>query len=444
MPVANIHEFSFRKPYRSGDYGFLDKLVHGKSIVQLGEAVHVTREFPLVKLSLIQYLHEEKGFDLLAFEGSLLQAWIAQDLMYLQRNDEADIAAQVQELALFPLYQSAEMRRVIEYVIASQSTENPLYLTSFDVQHARCRAFQGSIESAVESFVGALQRHNPTFYSSFITRWRTAEGLQMRNQSDLEALIEDIELWISGISHQVGVASGLIHAKALSCIPLSLRNGFRLFEKDEAGGEYGEFREYISARNVLELRNCVSESGKVMVWAHHRHVSRNSTSKNGCSMGYYLSQTTGDELLTIGLFAGGGHAFEVNDRKFPYLVPRRLRPSREYGVERQLSAASTHDFLLDLLPLSVLDSAWSEATFSRIETRQRCPTSLAGDFDAAIFIQTVHPATLTFLPRYLLILLTIYGFLLDQILWFTALLAQTAISFLPDSESPNYTNHAKE
>src|SRR5262249_11711147 len=50
------------KPYAADDYRFLDRAVGGSSVVQLGESLHITEEFPRIRLALIRYLHEQLGF----------------------------------------------------------------------------------------------------------------------------------------------------------------------------------------------------------------------------------------------------------------------------------------------------------------------------------------------------------------------------------------------
>ncbi len=70
------------KPYAVDDYKFLDRAIGSAAIVQLGESLHITQEFPRVRLRLIQYLHEQLGFDTLALEGSLTQTWLAQETLY--------------------------------------------------------------------------------------------------------------------------------------------------------------------------------------------------------------------------------------------------------------------------------------------------------------------------------------------------------------------------
>jgi erythromycin esterase-like protein len=59
-------------------------------VVALGESIHLTREMPLVRLGVLRYLHEEKGFNVLALEGAMIDIWTAQENAYRSRQPLSD------------------------------------------------------------------------------------------------------------------------------------------------------------------------------------------------------------------------------------------------------------------------------------------------------------------------------------------------------------------
>ena len=65
------------KPYASAVYAFLSPALGSSRVVALGESIHVTSEMPWIRLQMVRYLHEEMGCNVIAFEGSLLDAWTA-------------------------------------------------------------------------------------------------------------------------------------------------------------------------------------------------------------------------------------------------------------------------------------------------------------------------------------------------------------------------------
>jgi erythromycin esterase-like protein len=75
-------------------YVFLPQVLEGVDIVTLGESIHMTHEFPLVRLGIVRELNEQLGFHTLAFEGSPLDLWATQDcfLSSARRPEDAKAA----------------------------------------------------------------------------------------------------------------------------------------------------------------------------------------------------------------------------------------------------------------------------------------------------------------------------------------------------------------
>ena len=59
------------------DLEFLRPLMEGKRIVQLGENTHGVREYNLLKARIVRFLHQELGYEVLAFESALYQCYDA-------------------------------------------------------------------------------------------------------------------------------------------------------------------------------------------------------------------------------------------------------------------------------------------------------------------------------------------------------------------------------
>ena len=151
--AAQAVAVDINSPYTPGAYSFLAHAVREASIVQLGESIHVTTEFPRARLQLIRYLHEQMGFDVLALEGSLTQAWLAQEHLYPISGPVDGRIEEAQRFGWFKLWNTLEMRELMAYVELSQRTPRPLYLTSFDVQTGASAEFgmgQGVLTSLVD------------------------------------------------------------------------------------------------------------------------------------------------------------------------------------------------------------------------------------------------------------------------------------------------------
>jgi erythromycin esterase len=433
--VEQTHPVPFLSAYAAETYGFLRRYVGDRSLVQLGESIHVTDELPRARLHLVRYLHEELGFDVIALEGSLVGSWLAQDHLYRSSEQLQAKATRAQELAWFGLWQTEPMRLVMEYVAETQSTRSPLYLASFDIQPGSSRAFGGSEAAALQALFDAMRSYSVLEDEGAAARWREAISPSLgcyrsasprASNEKIRALtaIGELERWTAAASTKVELATSATHAAALRRIPESLRGSVELCSEsiraDSTKG-YQEVRDRINATHAVALRDGVSRAHRIILWAHHSHVNHNSTGKNVPSMGQHLLQMAGKDLYTIGLFAGGGRALQVADDAFPPVVPRRIRPASDYGLEGHLGLLRTDDYFIDfstMRPGNPDCAVWFNELSSRLEIRDMAYFVPAKDYHAAVFVHVVHPAALSMLPRVLALLLTAYGFILDHLIAF--------------------------
>lgn len=418
--TSRVHPLDFNAPYRAADYVFLKDAVGARSIVQLGESIHVTSEFPRARLRLIQYLHEEMGFDVLAFEGSLIDTWLAQEFIYRSNLPERDKASQAMRIAFFGLWQTDPMREVLEYVIRTQSTPHPLYLSDFDIQPGMSRANRGAAAS-LGAFLDALRVYDPSANAAEVDSWKTT--LAPALNCDASAAGADVpvplDAWINKTATTVAAQRPAMHAEALRLVPSFIRARLAHCQAvREANGSrrvYQAERDRLNAANAIELQSRVSQSHRILLWAHHSHVNHNATGKNTPSMGQHLLAAAPNSLYTIGLFAGGGSAYDAFRLDQPGILgffPKPLRAIGDYGVESSLSRASDRDFFADFTAPGKLPDEWLQPSFGRAETSLKMPLILARDFNAAVFIQKVHPASLRLFPPWLSPLLTLGGFVM--------------------------------
>jgi erythromycin esterase len=400
------------KAYAADDFRFLDAAVGSASVVQLGESLHITAEFPRVRLRVVQYLHEQLGFDTLALEGSLTQTWIAQEHLY--RSTASQRVDRAQELAWFMLWRTAAMRELMAYVDSTASTPHPLYLTSFDVQVGSSAAYQGGARILTD-LLDTLRVYapppdparEPELHRGLAAIVGCEDHPEAVSADHAAQAVDDLETWIRTILPRVQPAS---HAVALSMIPNNLRDKLELCARTSgAPGKWQETRDEINARNAVMLRDQLSPAHKVILWAHHSHVTYNATGKQIPSMGQHLHDKLGRELYTIGTFAGSGRVIDG-----AVFGERNLPSISKVGVERMLGAVDRAAYFIDVsrLPSDDARAGWLVEQTSRHETLRR-PTVLAKDFDGAIYISRVHPSAFhdSLAVRWII---RIWGFMLEH------------------------------
>jgi erythromycin esterase-like protein len=142
-------------PYRPQDYDFLRSAVRDHSITQLGESIQLTEEFPRARVRMVRFLHEELGSDVIALEGSAVNAWPAMEALYQSPHDSA-ATRKAQEIAWFPLWDTDAMYELMAYIAQTQSTRDPLYLESFGMQAGASRGTGDRVFSQLFSAVARV------------------------------------------------------------------------------------------------------------------------------------------------------------------------------------------------------------------------------------------------------------------------------------------------
>ena len=108
----------------------LKNVIGDARIVMLGEQSHGDGSTFLAKTRLIKFLHQEMGFDVLAFESGLYDCAKSWELI---ENGE-DVTYAIQQGVFSIWTQSEQVQPLIHYIGDMASSENPLEIAGFDSQ----------------------------------------------------------------------------------------------------------------------------------------------------------------------------------------------------------------------------------------------------------------------------------------------------------------------
>ncbi len=108
----------------------LRELIGDARVIALGEQSHGDGACFAAKHRLVRFLHQEMGFDVLAWESGMFDCRLMHEALAGGKAvDEA------WRLGLFPIFgESAQVRDVLEYVASTQGSERPMELAGFDCQ----------------------------------------------------------------------------------------------------------------------------------------------------------------------------------------------------------------------------------------------------------------------------------------------------------------------
>lgn len=386
------------------DLQFLKEIIENKRIIQLGESSHGVKQYSQLKTRLVKFLHQEMGYNVIAFESSLFACF--ETHKRLQRNDISAVDAM--KNGILDIWHSRSALDLFQYVQETQSMENPLILAGFDVQlfnqyGAEVRSeFLFDLISVVDSSYAATIREFD--YSYAITRNKLDNDFFNYIDQEQDTITEVynqlskyfktnkelIQQKYSGSNIDIEVAIQIAYSIPLDIAQLSL------FFTDVVSSF--DIRDQGMSENVLSLALHQYPTEKIMIWAHNFHIKydlpavEQSTQFNGTTgMGTWLKQAFDDQLYTIGLFMYRGEA-ATNDR-----ITYPIQPHTQGSMESILYSARKKVVFLELSqPVEEDGNQWIfNSTRALSWGANPMQLIIKNNYDGILFIDTVTP------PRYL-------------------------------------------
>lgn len=381
------------------DLQFLKSVLGDRTIVQLGESAHGVAEFDKAKVRLIRFLHEEMGFNVIAFESSIFEC------------DQADRQARdlkpedIMGRSIFGVWHTEEVLELFRYLKLSKNTAHPLILAGFDVQTSST----SGLSKRPDAFAAVISPLDPA-YADFVLA-KDQEFIQMMRSSSWSQILttrkDEFKSYYQALTDWLDV-----HLEELvdlfpgtPPLPLILRQTAWSMGPyiDELTSDYPEdynFRDRGMAENIAFLAERAYPGEKIMIWAHNFHIQHDAGAvleyPGIVNMGSWVVQRFRPRLYTIGLLMYEGEAAWNN--RFVYHIP----PAAEGTVEAILNKTGRSYAFVDLLHRTFEPgNSWMFGPMILREwglySRHLIPRD---QFDGLLFIRTTHA------PRYV----TYYGF----------------------------------
>ncbi len=376
------------------DLQFLRTVIGARSLVQIGESSHGVGEFDSVKVRLIRFLHEEMGFDVIAFESGLYECFRADE--QASRLD----AATTMRNSIFGVWHAEETLPLFEYLRTTKATGRPLTLAGFDTQFspsarsdraADLAPLIAAIDPLLAEEARALDLELVRLASIPLDTARTEIAPKVEQMT---ASYQRIAEWID---HQLPRLERAfpdrplypqVMAQAMRMAPYEVR----CLATGAAGTDYGNIRDQGMAENVSFLIRRLYPGSKIVTWAHNYHVQHDATELSAANrnMGSYLVQRHRAELYTVGLFMYWGRA--ANNDRTQYSITAPTPNSLEALMGRATPPAS----FVDLLGQTPSDgTAWMfQPITSKSSGQWDQSQSHRRQYDGILFVDEVHP------PRY--------------------------------------------
>lgn len=323
----------------------LKQYIADASIVLLGEESHGDGTAFMTKSELVKFLHQELGFNVIAFESSMYLA--EKSFQNIQNKEDAKLELR---RSITPLWGWAvEVQPLINYIDEQKQSTHPLIVSGFDHQEIS----QTDRETFPFELYNSMEKENINFkdqeeqnaffkfYALLSSQFygknenltldslnyllSTFNNAGARILADLEKLEgKDMELLTQSMRNKLAVSSNAVYRKY----------------NDSRFNEYT--RDSIMAENIIWLKEKRYPNKKIIIWAANLHNARNAGSPYKTTMGDYIYRKYKDELYSIGFVANKGEMGTIQMQN-----SRSIEPAKENTLEYLFSKTEVPNFFLD-------------------------------------------------------------------------------------------------
>jgi erythromycin esterase len=358
----NAHPIPLTDANQAIDFSFLKPILQNKRVVSLGENFHRVKEYSSVKVSMIKYLHEELGYDVIAFESGMGDAAVAfEDANKLDTD-------MMMAASIFPIWHSEETLELFQYIQEQAKGDHPLYLAGYDMQF---NSFY--VTKVIAEAIAKLDKQQAKNYMD--TDLHAIQDLYdiinkkgtLQQSKDKQAYIKEAKKLINKYvpEYKKSIKFMKDHHKQLSAlypdnphmVNIMIRSMYdrisflRMITLEDKPSY--EFRDQFMFNNLQYLMNTVYKDKKFILWAHNDHLSKNTskgeileqgkwtTSFN--SLGERLHKQLKDQLYVVGLFMNQGESVAITSMK-----PFQIKPRPVGSLEHTIMQSGYDNTFVDL------------------------------------------------------------------------------------------------
>ena len=290
------------------DFNSIKEAIGNKRIVALGESTHGSGTFYELKSELVQYLHREMGFEVLAIESGLGDAYLS------FANIDTLSSQRLRDYSVFGNFRAHEALGLFEYLKSQSSSPIPLNYVGYDTQ--------ASSEYLFDQLKDILKDYDKELSDSLSTRmfsYQRSYGYGSNEDSINYLKHRDIFVATSNSARryleqnkEAILSKHNLNKTTYSIMVRSLRMFSTSYNLPyENRWEGFDLRDSLMADNIEWLLTEVYPDKKVVIWAHNAHIEKEEM-ENGYmkTMGQYLKERHPEEYYSIGIFAYSGVIYQ--------------------------------------------------------------------------------------------------------------------------------------
>ena len=343
----------------------------------------------MAKVRVIKYLHEELGYDVMAFESSTYECERA------QKTVATLTAVELMRACIFGVWHTAEVLPLFEYIKQTQGTVRRLILAGFDEQtsaftaNARPAVFRSLIAPLDSSYAQRVYETDSIFLANRTPAYATA------NQARLVAFYDSLTTFFAANRRTIEAAHRDDANVAVVARQAALSMTVFVRQLAATGPAGSDIRDLGMANNLDFLLSELYPGKKVIVWAHNFHIQHRENTRNASdttisslrTMGTWVAERHRPALYTIGLFMYRGSA--ASNERQPYMIT----PSQSGSLESILHRAPWRYSFVDFSQTRrELGTEWMWKPITGLSWGTQPERFVPRDeYDGILFIDTVHP-----------------------------------------------------
>lgn len=366
------------------DLSFLKEVLKDVQVIGMGEQSHGDGATFDAKVRLIKYLHEELGYNVIAFESGLYDCTKANELIQAGANAEEYLPK-----AVFSVWDCKEVKKLATYINETRKSQSPLIFSGFDCQVGGSLAKQGFIAD-VNKFIRELEvkTGKQLITDTIAVNEALRKAIKFSNfftklsSTDTTVLSETF-------TNVFKAADGLADKDATTQYWIRILNSLKVDYRRKF--EKGSLRDEVMSENALWLLREKYKGQKIMLWAASAHLAYHVNLVDD----KYLSEhvTMGDQLkCKLGpAFYSLVFTSYRGKSKVGFLNLKVDKPAED-GIE-PFFYSTGKPFLFGNLRGKSLPGLCDHAGNTKIFGHKSLKMSLCEMADGIFYIENMYPAT---------------------------------------------------
>ncbi|MDX8367675.1 erythromycin esterase family protein [Cytobacillus sp. IB215665] len=262
----------------SSDYSdleFLKEILEDKRVVMLGESSHGVAEYNQIKGRLIQFLHEELGYNVVAFESGLTEVGSTNEILA-----EIDTITALKN-SLFQPWHTTKNNILFNYFKQEKSTNQPINIAGFDMQAMgglEGKSLYQLVEGIDLEYAKAIKVAEKEFYN--LTVKETINKIPEDWNEKAKGLVDQYNNMLSELNNENSLLSRSFDENVIQLLRKSFEQRIyslsNIFNNEEYHTSMTGFnlRDKTMSENLVWLLEEMYPNEKFVVWAHNAHIMK--------------------------------------------------------------------------------------------------------------------------------------------------------------------------